>query len=59
MKTFSLIIAFLLLFEAIGSFILLFDRDRTSDQMVFLLFTFSMSAFTAVLLIKNAFESKV
>jgi len=56
MKTLKLIIATLLLVEAICSFICLFDVHNTEEMIWFLLFTFNMSCIISFLLIKSEYK---
>ena len=58
MKTLKLIIAALLLLEAICSFICLFDVHNTEDIIWFLLATFNVSMILSFLLIKSANTEK-
>lgn len=57
MKTFKLIIAALLLLEAIYAFICLFDVNNTEQMIWFLLATFNVSAILSFALIKNVTNS--
>lgn len=54
MKTLKLILATLLLAEAVCSFILLFNENNTEDMIWFLLATFNVSVILSFLLIKSA-----
>lgn len=56
MKTLKLIIAALLLVEAICSFICLFDVHNTEEMIWFLLFTFNMSCIISFLLVKSEYK---
>ena len=57
MKTFKLIIAALLLLEAICAFICLFDVHNTEQMIWFLIATFNVSAILSHLIIKSAYNS--
>ena len=57
MKTFKLIIAALLLLEAICAFACLFDVRNTEEMIWFLLATFNVSAILSFVLIKNVTNS--
>lgn len=54
MKIIKLILATLLLLEAICSFACLFNENNTEDMIWFLLTTFNMSIILSFLLIKSA-----
>ena len=56
MKTFKLIIAALLLAEAVCSFICLFDVHNTESMIWFLLATFNVSMILSFLLIKSEYK---
>jgi len=56
MKTLKLIIAVLLLVEAVCAFICLFDVHNTEEMIWFLLATFNMSMILSFLLIKSEYK---